>query len=49
VAMMDPDRAKVQIGAAIGAVFGILTGYLEGHPIGAVVGAGAIHCYRAFR
>jgi uncharacterized membrane protein len=58
VAMMDPDRAKLQIAAVVGAVFGILTGYVVGHPpfgiliwglIGAVVGAGAVYCYRAFR
>jgi F0F1-type ATP synthase assembly protein I len=56
--MMDPDRAKLQIAAVFGAVFGILTGYVVGHPpfgiliwglIGAVVGAGAVYCYRAFR
>jgi hypothetical protein len=30
VAMMDPDRAKLQIAAVVGAVFGILTGYVVG-------------------
>jgi hypothetical protein len=58
VAMMDPDRAKLQVAAVIGALLGIVTGYVVGHPlygiliwglIGAVVVAGAVYCYRAFR
>jgi hypothetical protein len=56
--MMDPDRVKLQIAAVIGAVLGGLTGYVAEKPlfgiliwalIGAVIVAGAVYCYRAFR
>ena len=55
---MDRDRVNLQIAAAIGAALGGVTGYVAEKPllgiliwalIGAVVVAGAVYCYRAFR
>ena len=53
--MMDHDRAKLQVAAAIGAVLGIVTGYVLGKPllgiliwalIGAIAVSGVVYLHR---